>query len=86
MLSILHPQPVLIPGVAPTQVQDLTLGLVELCKVHISPLLQPVQVTLDGILSLRHVNCTSQLGVTCKLAEGTLNPTMYVTDEDIKDY
>ena len=47
------------------------------------PLLELVQVPLDGILSLRHVNCTTQLGVVCSLAEGALNPTVYVIDEDI---
>ncbi|KAK4830856.1 hypothetical protein QYF61_013785 [Mycteria americana] len=80
------PQPVLIPGIAPTQVQDLALGLVEPHEVHTGPLLQLVQVPLDGIPSLRHVNCTTQLGVTCKLAEGALSPTGYVIDEDIKQY
>ena len=49
-------------------------------------LLKLVQVPLNGILSLRRVNHTTQLGVTCKLAEGALNPTVYVIDEDIKQY
>ena len=40
------------------------------------PLLKLVQVHLDGILSFRCVNCTTQLGVICKLAEGALNTTM----------
>ncbi|KAK4823599.1 hypothetical protein QYF61_003799 [Mycteria americana] len=80
------PQPVLIPGVAPTQGQDPALGLVEPHEVHIVPLLQLVQVPLDGILSLRHVNRTTQLGVICKLAEGALNPAVYVIDEDTKQY
>ncbi|KAK4810922.1 hypothetical protein QYF61_013330 [Mycteria americana] len=71
------PQPVLIPGVAPTQVQALALGLVEPHEVHMGQLLQLVQVPLDDILSLRHVNCTTQLGVICKLAEGALDPAVY---------
>ncbi|KAK4831083.1 hypothetical protein QYF61_015281 [Mycteria americana] len=83
-LNPFNPQPVLISGVALTQVQDPALGLVEPHEVHISPLLELVQVPLDGILSLRCVNCTTQLGVICKLAEGALKPTVYVTDEDIK--
>ncbi|KAK4829842.1 hypothetical protein QYF61_006852 [Mycteria americana] len=72
------PQPVLIPGVAPTQVQEPALGLVKPHEVHTRPLLQLVQVPLDGLPSLRYVNCTTQLGVICKLAEGALNPTVYV--------
>ncbi|KAK4825246.1 hypothetical protein QYF61_025645, partial [Mycteria americana] len=85
-LSPFIPQPVLILGVAPTQVQDLALGLVEPHDVHTGPLFQLVQVPLDGIPSLRRVNCTTQLGVACKLAEGALDPTVYVIDGDIKQY
>ncbi|KAK4827897.1 hypothetical protein QYF61_022320 [Mycteria americana] len=45
-----------------------------------------VQVPLHGIPSLRHVNRTTQLGVICRLAEGALDPTAYVIDEDTKQY
>ena len=70
------PQPVLIQGFALTQVQDLELGHVEPHEVHTDPLLQPVQVPLDGMPSLRHVDRTTQLGVICKYAEGALNPAV----------
>ncbi|KAK4821583.1 hypothetical protein QYF61_024442 [Mycteria americana] len=63
------PQPVLILGVAPIQVQDPALGLVEPLEFHTGPLLQLVQVPLDDIPSLRHVNRTTQFDVVCKLAE-----------------
>jgi len=66
-LNPLIPQPVLIAGVALTQVQDLALDLVEPHEVHMGPLLKLVQVPLDGILSFRHVNCITQLGVICIL-------------------
>ena len=59
------------------QVQDLALGLAELNAVHMGPLLKPVKVPLDGIPSLKQTNCITLLGVTCKLAEGALNPTIY---------
>ncbi|KAK4816335.1 hypothetical protein QYF61_015019, partial [Mycteria americana] len=78
------PQPVLILGVAPMQVQDPALGLVEPHEVHMGPLLQLVQVPLDGMPSLRRVSHTTQPGVICKLAEGALDPTVCVIDEDIK--
>jgi len=54
--------------------QDLARGLVELPEVHAGPLLKLVQVPLDGIPSFWCVNCTTQLGVICKLAEGAFNP------------
>ncbi|KAK4830491.1 LOW QUALITY PROTEIN: hypothetical protein QYF61_011404, partial [Mycteria americana] len=79
-----YPQPVLIPGVALTQVQDLALGLVEPHEVHMGPLLE--LVLLNGIPSLRCVNHTTQLRVICKFAEGAFDLTVYVTDKDIKQY
>ncbi|KAK4815585.1 hypothetical protein QYF61_004800 [Mycteria americana] len=62
------------------------LGLVEPPEVHMGLLLKLVQVPLSGIPSLRCVNHTTQLGVICKFAEGALDPTVYGTDEDIKEY
>ena len=50
------------------------------------PLLKLFQVPLGGILFLRRVNHTTHLSVICKLSEGALNPTVYVIDEDIKQY
>lgn len=47
-------------------------------------LFELVQTLLNGILSLRNVNPTTQLGVTCKLDEGAFHPTVYVMDEDIE--
>jgi len=67
------PHPVLILGVALTHVQGLALGLVGPHEVHMHPLLELVQVPLDGILSLRCANCTTQLGVICELAESALD-------------
>ena len=78
--------PVLVPGVALTQVHDLALGPVEPHEVHMGPLLELVQVLLDGIPSLGHVDCTTPLVVTCRLAVGALNPAVYVTGEDTKRY
>ncbi|PKU47022.1 hypothetical protein llap_2675 [Limosa lapponica baueri] len=72
------PQLVLIPA----QVKDPALGFFEPYEVHTGPLLEIVQVPLAGILSLGCVSCTTQLGVICKLAEGALNPTVHVIDED----
>jgi len=78
------PQSVLILRTAPTQVQDLALGLVEPHEVHMGPPLRLVQVSLDDIPSFWCVNCTTQLGVICKLAEGALDHAVYVLDENVK--
>jgi len=75
-LNLFILQPLLIPGAALTQMQNLALGLLEPHEVHAGPLLQLLQVPLDGILSFWHVNCIAQLGVTCKLGEGALNFTV----------
>jgi len=69
-----------------TQVQDLVLGFKELPEVLLNPLLKSVQVPLDGILSAWCAHCTPQLGVIGKLVEDAPNPTVNVTDEDIKEY
>ncbi|NXW38884.1 F16P1 bisphosphatase, partial [Phaetusa simplex] len=71
-------QPVFVPGLAMTHVQDLALGLVELHEVLTGPPLKPVQVPLDGIPSLQCVDRATQLSVVSKLAEGALNPTVHL--------
>ena len=45
-----------------------------------------VQVPLDGIPSFCCINCSTQFGVICKLAKGTLNPIIYVIDKNFKEY
>jgi len=67
----LHPQPVLIPGAAPTQVQDFVFGLVEPHQIHMGPILEHVQIPLGGISA-------TQLGIICELTESTRDPTIYV--------
>ena len=49
-------------------------------------LLQPVQVPLDGFPSFLCIDCTAQFGVIHKLAEGALDPTVDVIDEDTKEH
>ena len=73
VLNPFIPQTVLIVMIAPTQMQDLALGLVEPCEFHTDPLLELVQVPLDGIPSFWCDSCTTPLDVSCKLAEGALN-------------
>lgn len=51
--------PVFMVGIALTQAQGLIFGLVEPHEVFIGPPLKPVQVPLDDIPSLQHVDCTA---------------------------
>ena len=41
-------------------------------------LLEPDHISLEGIPSLPHIDCTTQLGVNSKIAEGSFSPTVYV--------
>jgi len=54
-LNPFTPQPVVIPGVALTQVQDLAFGLVEPHEVHTGLILEVVQVPLEGIPLCSHL-------------------------------
>jgi len=79
-------QSVHIPGVALTRVQHIALGLVDPSWVYLDPTFKLVKVPLDGIPSICCINCTTQLGVVFKFAEGALDPIIYVIDKDIKGY
>ena len=48
------------------------------------PLLQPVQVPLDGFPSFQCIDCPTWLGVIRKLAEGALDAIICVIDEDVE--
>lgn len=56
------------------------LIFVEHHEIHLGPLLEPVQVSLDGMPPPGCVDCTTPLGVSCELAEGAIDPTIDVTD------
>ncbi|KAK4816851.1 hypothetical protein QYF61_023973 [Mycteria americana] len=68
----LFPKPVALHGVAVTQVQDLALSFVEPHTIGPSPSIQPVQVPLQSLPTLKQINTPTQLGVVCKLTEGWL--------------
>ncbi|KAK4825916.1 hypothetical protein QYF61_003411 [Mycteria americana] len=73
----LFPKPVALHGVVVTQVQDLALSLVEPHTIGLGPSIQSVQIPLK-------INTPTQLGVVCKLTEGTLDPLIQIIDKDIK--
>ncbi|PKU36589.1 hypothetical protein llap_13111 [Limosa lapponica baueri] len=78
-------QPVFVPGIAPTHVQDLALNLVIFMRfawAHLSSLSRPLCMA-----SLPSSMLTApQLGVISNLAEGVLNPTVHVADKDVKQH
>ncbi|KAK4815740.1 hypothetical protein QYF61_006778 [Mycteria americana] len=80
----LFPTPVALHGVAVAQVQDLALGLVKPHTIDLGPSIQPVQVPLQSLPTLKQINTPAQLGVICKLTEGALNPLIQIIDKDIK--
>ncbi|KAK4832542.1 hypothetical protein QYF61_023874 [Mycteria americana] len=80
----LFPEPVALHGVVVTQVQDPALGLVKPHTIDLGPLIQPVQVPLQSLPTLKQINTPTQLGVVCKLTEGALNPLIQIIDKDVK--
>ncbi|KAK4806197.1 hypothetical protein QYF61_001120 [Mycteria americana] len=82
----LFPKPVALHGAAVAQVQDLALGLVEPHTIDLGPSIQPVQVPLQSLPTLKQINTPAQLGVVCKLTEGALDPLIQIIDKDIKQH
>ncbi|KAK4828228.1 hypothetical protein QYF61_024723 [Mycteria americana] len=80
----LFPKPVALHGVAVTQLQDPALSLVEPHTIGPSPWIQPVQVPLQSLPTLKQIYTPSQFGVICKLTEGALDPFVQVIDKNIK--
>lgn len=56
----LHPQPGLVPRIAPTRVQDLALGLAEVDEAPTGTLLDLLQVPLDLIPSFSPQSRTNE--------------------------
>lgn len=50
------------------------------------PVPKSVKIPVDNIPSISQIDCTTQLGVMHKLAEGRLSLIVYVTGEDVKQY
>ncbi|KAK4831748.1 hypothetical protein QYF61_018946 [Mycteria americana] len=80
----LFPKPVALHGVVVTQVQDLALGLVEPHTIGLGPSIQPIQIPLQSVSTLKQINTPAQFGVICKLTEGALDPLVQIIDKNIK--
>lgn len=72
-LDLFLPGRVLVLRVASNQVQHLELGLVKPQEIPMGPVPQVVRVPLDGTPSFGIVNSITQLGATCRFAEGALD-------------
>jgi len=46
--------------------------------------MQSVQIPLQSLPTLKHIDTPAQLGVTCKLTEGALSPLIQIIDKDVK--
>ncbi|KAK4830788.1 hypothetical protein QYF61_013621 [Mycteria americana] len=80
----LFPKPVALHGVVVTQVHDPALGLVEPHTIDLGPSIQPVQIPLQSLPTLKQINTPTQFGVIYKLTEGTLYSLIQIIDKDIK--
>lgn len=38
------------------------------------------------VSTIYHINCTTQLSIISKLADGTFNPTEYFIDKDVEEH
>ncbi|PKU34227.1 protein hook hypothetical protein [Limosa lapponica baueri] len=55
-------------------------------EIHgLGPLIQPVQMPLQSLSTLKHIDTPAQLGVVCKLTEGALYPLVQIIDKDVKE-
>ncbi|KAK4818014.1 hypothetical protein QYF61_004127 [Mycteria americana] len=80
----LLPKPVALHGVVVIEGQDPAFGLVEPHTTGLSPSIQPVQIPLQSLPTLKQIDTPAQLGVICKLTEDTLNPLIQIIDKDIR--
>jgi len=55
------------------EVQDPALGLAETPTVDFGPSIQPIQIPLQSLPTLKQMNTPAQLGVICTLTEGALH-------------
>ncbi|KAK4833070.1 hypothetical protein QYF61_027732 [Mycteria americana] len=83
-LQLGDPQHVLDHGAVPSLVQDFALLLVEFREVSVIPFLQPVEVLLDGSMTLWCISCSAQFCITSKIIEGTLCPIIKIINEDVE--
>ncbi|KAK4811354.1 LOW QUALITY PROTEIN: hypothetical protein QYF61_027583 [Mycteria americana] len=81
-LQPLLSQSILVSSVTPSQVQNLAFVLIKFHAIDDCPMLQ--SIPLQGLLPLKRVNSTSQIGIISKLADGAFNPCIQIVDKNIE--
>jgi len=61
--------------------QDLALGLVKAYTTGLT-LIQPIQISLLSLPTMRQIDTSSQFVVIYKLTEGALNPLNQIISKD----
>ncbi|PKU45971.1 hypothetical protein llap_3739 [Limosa lapponica baueri] len=84
-LQPLFPKPVALHGVVVTHVQDLALALLNLIPLALAHQSSLSRFLCRAFLPSNRSTLPPQLGVTCKLTEGALNPLIWIIDKDIKE-
>ena len=80
MLLASHSAPNL-HGLVVTNMQDLALGLVKAYTTGLT-LIQPIQISLLSLPTMRQIDTSSQFVVIYKLTEGALNPLNQIISKD----
>jgi len=71
----------MVSGVTLSQVQDLAFILVQLHVMDDCPVLQPIQIPLQSLISRERVNSISWFGIISKLAQGAVKFCLQMTDQ-----
>ncbi|CAM9162361.1 unnamed protein product [Bubo scandiacus] len=74
----------IVSTITPSQVQNLTFGLVQFPATDDCPVLRSMWIPLQGLLSLKRVNSTSQFTITSKLTHNAFNSCLHITDRNIE--
>lgn len=84
--QLVIPQPVLHSWIMLSQVQDFTLILAGLQNDFVIPLSQLTQALLQGGSPFQRAHLSTPSGITSKLCQGTLDPPIQITYEDLKQH
>lgn len=73
-------------GLSTRRCPDLCISPAEFHKAHVGPVLQSVQVPLNGSTAIWCANHSSQFCTICTFAEGALCPIFHIANKDVKQH